>query len=84
MHLTLINGMQELSLYQRLSHPNIVQYLGHHYDGEDERCLFIFLEFVAGGSLANLISGFGALSEDVVRLYTRQILVGLVYLHNQG
>ena len=82
--LTLINGMQELSLYQRLSHPNIVQYLGHHYDGEDERCLFIFLEFVAGGSLANLISSFGALSEDVVRTYTRQIVEGLIYVHSQG
>ena len=73
---------QELSLYQRLSHPNVVQYLGHHYD--DDKCLYIFLEFVTGGSIANLISGFGPLSEDVVRTYTKQIIEGLIYVHAQG
>ncbi len=62
----------------------MVQYLGHHFDGEEEKCLFIFLEFVAGGSLANMIAGFGALSEDVTRCYTKQIVEGLIYVHNEG
>ena len=74
---------QELSLYQRLDHPNVVQYLGHDYD-QDKEGLYIFLEFVAGGSLANLVRDFGALGDGVVRTYTKQIVEGLVYVHSQG
>ena len=48
--------LQELSLYQRLSHPNIVTYLGSDYS-ELESSLYIFLEYVAGGSLASILSG---------------------------
>ena len=74
--------LQELSLYQRLSHPNVVQYIGHHYD--DDKSLYIFLEYVAGGFIAGVLSSFGPLSEGVVRSYTRQIVQGLAYVHSQG
>ena len=67
-------------MYLRLSHKNVVQCLGSHYD-PNERSLFIFLEFVAGGSIAKIMSTFGALGEEVVRSYTRDICHGLVYLH---
>lgn len=32
----------------------------------------------------NLLDKFGTLSEDLVRNYTRQLLLGLEYLHNNG
>ena len=73
---------QELALYQRLSHPNVVQYLGHHYG--DDKCLYIFLEYVAGGSVSSVLASFGPLNEHLVRTYTRQIVEGLVYVHAQG
>ncbi len=75
--------MQGLALYHHLSHPNVVQYLGSHYD-DREGCLYIFLEFVGGDSLANAVARFGRLSEAVVRSYVKQVLLGLVYLHSQG
>lgn len=36
-----------------------------------------------GGSIASLLARFGPLPEPVIRLYTRQLLSGLAYLHAQ-
>ncbi len=41
-------------------------------------------EYVPGGSLKSLIAKFGKLTDVVVRNYTRQILLGLEYLHRNG
>jgi mitogen-activated protein kinase kinase kinase ANP1 len=37
--------------------------------------------YVPGGSIRSLLQRFGPLSEPIVRTYTRQILMGLEYLH---
>jgi serine/threonine protein kinase len=39
---------------------------------------------VPGGSIAQLQSKFGRLSESVIRNYAQQILAGLNYLHSNG
>lgn len=44
----------------------------------------IFLEYVSGGSVRNLLDKFGTLSEDLVNNYSRQLLLGLEYLHHNG
>jgi hypothetical protein len=82
----LVNALeQEVSLMARLSHPYIVQYLGCSRDkSEKEDTLTIFMEFVPGGSVSSLLRRFGKLNETLVRLYTRQILTGLAYLHAHG
>ena len=41
----------------------------------------IFMQFVPGGSIANILARFGALEEEVFCHYTRQILEGVQYLH---
>ena len=46
-----------------------------------EEALNIFLEYVPGGSIASLLAKFGSFKESVVKLYTKQILLGLEYLH---
>ena len=69
----------EVLLLRSLSHPNIVQYLG---SDRAER-FTILLEYVPGGSIAMLLSQFGALEEEVVKLYVRQALLGLQYLHGE-
>ncbi|KAL6964350.1 mitogen-activated protein kinase kinase kinase [Sarracenia purpurea var. burkii] len=68
---------QEISLLSQFEHENIVQYLGT--DKADSK-LYIFLELVTKGSLANLYQKYH-LRDSQVSAYTRQILNGLHYLH---
>lgn len=66
-----------------LHHENIVHYLGAYVD-ENEFQLYVFQEWVPGGSVAHLLKRFGPFSLGMVRNYTRQILCGLDYLHKNG
>jgi serine/threonine protein kinase len=43
--------------------------------------LYIFLEYVAGGSMASMLERFGRFTEELASRYTRQLLHGLRYLH---
>ena len=49
----------------------------------DGNHLNIFLEYVPGGSVAALLSNYGAFEEALVRNFVRQILTGLNYLHER-
>eukprot|EP01061_Rhynchopus_euleeides_P046103 TRINITY_DN860_c0_g1_i14.p1 TRINITY_DN860_c0_g1~~TRINITY_DN860_c0_g1_i14.p1 ORF type:complete len:826 (+),score=251.86 TRINITY_DN860_c0_g1_i14:68-2479(+) len=71
----------EFRLLESLQHPNIVQCLGHMWS--DESRLEIFLELVTGGTVRNLVKRMqgGRLMDSVVRVYTRQVLCALDYLH---
>lgn len=70
----------EVAVLRTLHHENIVRYLGTE---RTEEYLNIFLEFVPGGSIANKLQTWGPLREDTIRVYTKQILHGLDYLHRQ-
>ncbi|CAK9168034.1 unnamed protein product [Ilex paraguariensis] len=72
---------EEVKLLKNLSHPNIVRYLG---TVREEETLNILLEFVPGGSISSLLGKFGSFPEAVVRMYTKQLLWGLDYLHKNG
>ncbi|XP_022878807.1 mitogen-activated protein kinase kinase kinase NPK1-like isoform X2 [Olea europaea var. sylvestris] len=69
---------KEVNLLKNLSHPNIVRYLG---TAREEDSLHILLEFVPGGSISSLLGKFGSFPESVIRMYTKQLLLGLEYLH---
>ncbi|KAM0929301.1 hypothetical protein ACQ4PT_001727 [Festuca glaucescens] len=69
---------QEISLLSRLQHPNIVRYYGS--ETVDDK-LYIYLEYVSGGSIHKLLQEYGQLGEPAIRSYTQQILSGLAYLH---
>lgn len=71
---------QEISLLSRLRHPNIVQYYGS--ETVDDK-LYIYLEYVSGGSIYKLLQDYGQFGESAIRNYTQQILSGLAYLHNK-
>ncbi|CCW63144.1 unnamed protein product [Phytomonas sp. EM1] len=70
--------IRELCALSALRHQRIVQCLGFQYDPKRGFC--IIMEYVAGGMLKSLIKCFGAFEENVIRLYTVQILEGLEYL----
>ena len=65
---------------QHLKHEHIVSYLGHDRIGEK---LYIYLEHMPGGSLSKVLSQFGPLDESLIAVYTKQLVMGLVYLHTQ-
>ncbi|KAG8056633.1 hypothetical protein GUJ93_ZPchr0002g25211 [Zizania palustris] len=72
---------EEVKLLKNLSHPNIVRYLG---TVQEEDTVNILLEFVPGGSIQSLLGKLGSFPEAVIKKYTKQILQGLEYLHNNA
>ena len=71
---------REIDLLRELKHPNIVQYLGSN---SDDTHLNIFLEYVAGGSVATMLVNYGSLPQSLITTFVRQILKGLAYLHSK-
>ena len=73
---------EEIGLMGSLDHPNVVRYLGAQLDRK-QNMLYIFTEWVPGGSILTLLDRFGMLPEPVARNYLRQTLQGLQYLHSK-
>ncbi|RLN15449.1 hypothetical protein C2845_PM02G01410 [Panicum miliaceum] len=71
---------QEIALLSQFEHENIVQYYG---TDKEESKLYIFIELVTQGSLSSLYQKY-KLRESQVSAYTRQILNGLLYLHERN
>mmetsp|Transcript_8667 Transcript_8667/g.8658 ORF Transcript_8667/g.8658 Transcript_8667/m.8658 type:complete len:195 (+) Transcript_8667:24-608(+) len=73
--------LNEIKLQKRLNHPCIVKF---YHSFEDEDCIYLVLEYCAGGELFSYIKSEGRLSEDETRMLCSQLVDGIDYLHNRG
>ncbi|TRM66001.1 hypothetical protein BD626DRAFT_398258 [Schizophyllum amplum] len=71
----------ELSVMERLHHPNIVEYYGIEVHRDK---VYIFEEYCQGGSMAALLEHGRIEDERIIQVYTMQMLEGLAYLHSQN
>ncbi|GAB6029321.1 Mitogen-activated protein kinase kinase kinase 1 [Chamberlinius hualienensis] len=69
----------EILLLGRLKHPNVIRIMGAT---QDNAHFNIFMEWMPGGSVSSLLDKFGSFHENVIISYTRQVLTGLAYLHD--
>ncbi|XP_075594969.1 mitogen-activated protein kinase kinase kinase 1-like [Balearica regulorum gibbericeps] len=69
---------EEIRMMSHLNHPNIIRMLGATCEKSNYN---LFIEWMAGGSVAHLLSKYGAFKESVIINYTDQLLHGLSYLH---
>lgn len=75
----------EVAILKKMSHPHVVQLYEALDDPENDK-LFLVFEYCAGGPLCHIEPGRQGerLAEDKARLYFRQILSGLEYMHANG
>ncbi|GLJ38609.1 hypothetical protein SUGI_0787210 [Cryptomeria japonica] len=76
----------EIRILRKMDSPWFVKFMGENYceDGGLIR-RDLLMEYMAGGSVADVIQRFGGqLEESLIRVYTRGIVKGIEYLHNQG
>lgn len=71
---------REIELLSKLDHPNIVKYLGMEKTND---YFYVFMDYISGGTINDLSNKF-KLNESVIREYSKQILNGIVYLHENG
>lgn len=70
----------EINILRHLEHPNIVRYLGHDCINN---ALYVYMEYMPGGSIQTVLCQFGPLDECLIAVYTRALLGGLEYLHTR-
>ncbi|XP_039273722.1 serine/threonine-protein kinase PLK1-like [Styela clava] len=71
---------QEISLHRSLNHDHVV---GFHGFFEDKDFVYIVLELCKRRSLMELYKRRKALTEPETKYYMKQILLGVVYLHDK-
>ena len=74
---------REMTILERLRHPNIVAYLGGG-SVDDDQSLFYAMEVVSGGTVDDLLCSGGPLHWPAVVEITRQVCSALQCAHNIG
>ncbi|KAJ6594237.1 kinase-like domain-containing protein [Mycena capillaripes] len=64
-----------------VNHEHVVKFLGFKELISHTHC-WVFTEYASGGTLDGMVESLGALQETVVVSLTRQVVDGLVYLHD--
>jgi serine/threonine protein kinase len=64
-----------------LRHKNIVEFYGSESTHQHR---LIFMEYVSERSLSHVVADYGPLEEVTVKLYLRQVLEAVAYMHRKG
>ena len=81
---TALDGvLKEIGVMKKLRHPHCVQ-LFEVIDDKDKDCMYLVMEFVAGGDLNRPIKRGEAVSEATLRGWMRDVVLGLEHLHSYG
>ena len=70
----------EKSILSRICHPFIVNLFTAF---QDERYLYMLMEYVIGGELFSQLRKVGRFSNDTARFYAAEIVLALQYLHSK-
>ena len=73
---------EECRVLSQLNHPNIVQFLGVYFQGEDKLPILV-MEFLPT-NLTSCIGQYGVLAKEVSYSILYDVALGLSYLHNQN
>lgn len=71
----------EASTMSVLKHPHIV---GLHHFLETETSLYLCLQLCKGGDLLDLINSAGKLPQGTAKVYFRQLMEAVKYVHDAG
>ena len=72
----------EITMVQKLQHPNIIHFIKAWYSKEKEEVVLI-TEIMTGGSLKHYLKRIPSPHLRVIKLWCSNILSGLTYLHSQ-
>lgn len=72
--------LNERQLLERLHHPFIVDLAGTF---QDEKCLYMVLEFVLGGEFYSFLRSEKRLDSPSAKFYATQVILFLEYIHSQ-
>ncbi|XP_055823735.1 mitogen-activated protein kinase kinase kinase 18-like [Solanum dulcamara] len=77
---------KEQKILSELRSPYIVRYKGYDVTKEKDKLMFnLMMEYMSGGTLTDEIrKQSGRIEERLMGYYTKQILLGLEYLHSRG
>ena len=75
--------LREIAVMKRLDHPNCVRLFEVIDDPEHDE-LYLVMEYVDGGDLSAPIKKKLFTSEDTLRMWMRDVVLGLEHLHNSG
>jgi len=68
----------EISLLKIIQHPFVVNLLGHF---QDDRKLYMVMEYVHGGELFSHLRREGRFSDDTSKFYAAEIVLSFAYMH---
>ena len=71
----------EIHILSTLEHKNVLRYYGYVLENEKIK---LITDYMAEGSLRKVIDEMGPIPVQLIKLYTRQLVEALSYIHSKG